>query len=99
MRNSNGILLVYDITNYNSFEKVDFWLKAIRHCSTEKIVIYLFGNKLDLIQENPKHRKVDIDIVSKYVEENEIEYWVECSAKNDENLKDTFKNFYQGIYF
>lgn len=99
MRNSNGVLIVYDICNQNSFDKVDFWLKSVRQVSKENTTIYLFGNKYDLVKENPKNRKVEKELVSKYVLENNIDYWVECSALKNENLNDTFVKFYLGILF
>lgn len=98
MRNSNGVFLVYDINNFSSFEKLDFWLKQIKQVTAEDTTIYLLGNKLDLVKENPNNRKVEKEFVSKFVIENNINYWIECSAKNKENLSDTFEKFYLEVY-
>ena len=98
MRNSNGLLIVYDACNSQSFEKVDYWLKLSRQHLGEECSIYLLGNKSDLIKKNSKNRKVSLDIVSKYVIENNIDYWTECSALENENLQDTFVKFYLDIY-
>lgn len=98
MRNSNGIILVYDITNINSFEKVDYWLKSVRQVSREDSTVYLLGNKIDLTKDYPKCRKVNQEIVSKFITENGVDYWVECSAKDNLNLDGTFHKFYMGKF-
>ena len=52
-RGSNGILLVYDITQRSTYEHIDRWLKEIREHEynyTEDAVIILVGNKTDLEQ-------------------------------------------------
>ena len=47
-RDVDGAVLVYDMTNRKSFEKVDMWLKELQEQVDSKIVIMLFGNKCDL---------------------------------------------------
>ncbi len=96
MRNSDGVILVYDICNYSSFEKAAFWLKAVRQVTKDNITIFLLGNKLDLVQDNPRSRKVSKEKVALFITENKIDYWIECSAKTNENLSDTFSKFYMG---
>ena len=44
----NGIILVYDITNKNSFDSIDSWVEDIKNCAPENIVVILVGNKSDL---------------------------------------------------
>ena len=45
---ADGIFLVYDVTDRNSFEKVSEWMKQILSYNTkEKIGIILLGNKID----------------------------------------------------
>ena len=41
-------MLVYDITNKESFEALDKWLEEINNYSSENISICLIGNKKDL---------------------------------------------------
>lgn len=98
MRNSNGLLIVYDACNSLSFEKVDYWLKLSRQHLGDDCTIYLLGNKSDLIKKNAKNRKVSLELVTKYVIENNIDYWTECSALENENLQDMFVKFYLDIY-
>lgn len=46
-RNAMGVLLVYDITDIDSFEGCQRWLKNIQTHANEDIVIVLVGNKSD----------------------------------------------------
>jgi GTPase SAR1 family protein len=41
-------ILVYDITNYESFTSLVSWLAEVRQHTSENIVITLVGNKSDL---------------------------------------------------
>lgn len=50
-KNADGAVLVYDISNKKSFEKLNFWLKEIKENSPEDIKIILLGNKKDLKKE------------------------------------------------
>ena len=47
-KNADGAVLVYDISNRKSFEKLSFWIKEIKENSPEDIKIILLGNKKDL---------------------------------------------------
>ena len=108
MRNADGVILVYDINSPSSFDKINYWLNSVRDVSNKNTPIYLLGNKLDLLKTNnsttintltnsiKSMRRVSLDKVSSYVEENNINYWVECSAKTGENIEETFKRFYTG---
>nr|XP_027193626.1 ras-related protein RABA1b-like [Dermatophagoides pteronyssinus] len=46
-KNALGALIVYNITQRESFTNVDNWLKLIRENCPEDAVIYLIGNKLN----------------------------------------------------
>ena len=47
-RGAVAAAVVYDITNFQSFKNVAFWLKEIKAKCNENIVIILIGNKSDL---------------------------------------------------
>lgn len=54
-RGIQGILLVYDLTNQDSFARIEEWFDKIeQNCKLEELVIALVGNKLDL----EDHRQV-----------------------------------------
>ena len=43
-----GVLMMYDITSRDSYERVDKWMKDVREHGNANIVIMLVGNKCDL---------------------------------------------------
>lgn len=47
-RHSNGILLVYDVTNMETFANVEKWINEIYKFVPQDIPILLIGNKIDL---------------------------------------------------
>jgi small GTP-binding protein len=47
-RNSNGVIVVYDVTNRDSFDKVREWIECVKENAEENIRTILIGNKIDL---------------------------------------------------
>ncbi|KAH7100542.1 ras-domain-containing protein [Auriculariales sp. MPI-PUGE-AT-0066] len=47
-RNSHAALVVYDITDANSFEDVRGWLEELKKNCTDDLIIYIVGSKADL---------------------------------------------------
>lgn len=45
---TDGALLVYDITDFESFSKVQKWVKELRSIVGSEISIVIAGNKFDL---------------------------------------------------
>ena len=91
-RGSDIIVLVYDLSNLSSMDKVKFFLNRIREELKKEYAIILVGNKLDLIDNkdnirNPLKDEHNIDFVC-------------ISAKTGENFAD-FKEilFKHGKYF
>ena len=50
-KGSHGIILIYDITNRRTFENVQQWISQIREETSQNVVIYLIGNKIDMKEE------------------------------------------------
>jgi Ras-related protein Rab-21 len=61
-RDADGALLVYDITDEQSFLRVKEWVKELRKMLGEDIVIAIAGNKVDM----EKQRNVDKDAALQY---------------------------------
>ena len=87
-RNINGAILAYDIGDKKSFESVEYWLSVLdSHVKKENIVVYLVGNKKDLLLND---RKVD-PITAETLAENNKMMFTEVSAKTGEGVHEVFK--------
>ena len=78
-RNVNGIILVYDITNAESFENIDSWYSEAVHYAENKdrLKMVLIGNKKDQEEE----REVTVEEGERYARERGMAF-VEVSAKD-----------------
>jgi small GTP-binding protein len=89
-------ILVFDVTNKQSFENIKEWKNSVEIYSNIKPIFLLFGNKCDL--ENM--RKVKKEEGELFASENGMEY-IETSAKNGKNINEsiikTIKNVYDLI--
>ena len=101
-RDSKGLIMVYDITRYETFANLGEWLKDIIENlgQRENYLIILLGNKLDIIEENPEKRAVDEKDAKDYCANNNILWGGECSAKDFDvdRLKSLFKEFIEEMY-
>jgi GTPase SAR1 family protein len=88
--------LVYDITSEASFNTLEFWYESIRKATDDDIVIYLIGNKLDLVGNNNNNRKVSQQRGVEFARKYNLAGFYECSAKDNVNVSDTFVKFYKG---
>jgi len=84
-RDADGALLVYDITDAQSFEKVRTWIKELRKIVGPNISIAIAGNKSDL----EKHRVVGLQDAKDYAESVGATH-ILTSAKTDKNLSEIF---------
>jgi len=85
-RGASCAIVVYDITNRQTFLRAKSWVKELQRQGNPNIVIALAGNKLDLAE----NRKVDIKEAEAYADDNGI-FFMETSAKTDHNVTDLFK--------
>ena len=82
-RGALGILVVFDLTDNDTFEKVSNWIDSINEIH-EKISIILVGNKSDL------DHKVSREKVESIAEKYKIKYF-ETSAKDNSNVYEVFQ--------
>ena len=91
-KGADGILLVYDITDRNSFEKVRDWMKQIQeNTQRDAISVVLIGNKCDL-----EDRQVSFEEGERISKEFGIQF-LETSAYKDINIKQSFEALSQMI--
>ena len=67
VRNAEGILLVFDITDKNSFDNIEKWLEEIKDEFEKEPIIILFGNKVDEDKEKWKISIEEIEGVAKNI--------------------------------
>ncbi|KAH0787461.1 Ras family protein [Histomonas meleagridis] len=84
-RNAFGGLLVFDITDRDSFDDLINWLNDMRQLCTPNASIILIGNKADLEDD----RVISEKEASSYAERYNLSY-IETSAKNGKNIRETF---------
>ena len=70
----------------------------IKRAIGDNIVIYLIGNKGDLIERSKKNRKVSKEEAIEYSKVNHFQGFCECSALKNVNVKEVFKLFYNTLY-
>jgi Ras-related protein Rab-2A len=80
-----GALLVYDVTNPESFANVKKWLDEAKQNANPELVVILCGNKIDL----PGERKITTDQGKRLAGENQI-FFMECSAKSRIKIDELF---------
>ena len=84
---AHGIILIYDITNTETYDNVENWISQIKEEASPNVVIYLVGNKVDMEDK----RKVTTEEGQKVADENNLPF-IETSAKSDINVNETFDN-------
>jgi Ras-related protein Rab-1A len=84
-RSSDAILLVFDVSDSNTFKNLDSWLEDIRLYARENVDIMLIGNKVDL----ESSRATEFQEAKEFAERNNMLY-VETSAKNHVNVDQAF---------
>ena len=50
-KGAKGILIVYDVSNKDSFLSINYWLKEIADLSNNNPIKLIIGNKCDLFEE------------------------------------------------
>jgi len=81
---SNGVIIIYDLTNKDSFIKLNKWIKDVKEKAPKDIVINIAGNKSDLIGQKVELGK-ELENLKKIYEFHEI------SAKTGSNISLAFE--------
>jgi Ras-related protein Rab-1A len=84
-RGAHGIIVVYDVTDKESFDNVKQWLQEIERYACENVNKLLVGNKSDLTTK----KVVDYATAKDFADERGIPF-LETSAKNANNVEQAF---------
>ncbi|CAD8172968.1 unnamed protein product [Paramecium octaurelia] len=84
-KGAHGIILVYDVTDKQSFKDVENWLAEVEKYANENVVRVLVGNKVDLESK----REVTSEEGKELADSLNIRF-IETSAKNSSNVEKAF---------
>ena len=87
-----GVFLFYDITNEHSFDNMIKWLKGIYESASDNLIIYILGNKADLIHD----RKISFEMGNNFAKQKNIKF-MEISCLLDLNISDVVYNMIYDI--
>lgn len=84
-RNSDGIMLLFDLNTVQSFENINTWIESIKENGCEETPIILVGTKCDLNQN------VSDETIQKFQKDNDIiQQFYKCSSKDDIGINEPF---------
>eukprot|EP00050_Salpingoeca_kvevrii_P010626 m.9534 g.9534 ORF g.9534 m.9534 type:complete len:208 (-) comp2982_c0_seq1:466-1089(-) len=86
IRDSSVAVVVYDITNRNSFQQTSKWIDDVRTERGQDVIIMLVGNKTDLADK----RQVSMEEGENKAKELNVMF-IETSAKAGYNVKTLFR--------
>uniref|UniRef100_A0A8C5FGU7 ZRAB1B, member RAS oncogene family a n=1 Tax=Gadus morhua TaxID=8049 RepID=A0A8C5FGU7_GADMO len=84
-RGAHGIIVVYDVTDQESYNNVKQWLQEIDRYASENVNKLLVGNKCDLTTK----KVVDYTTAKEFADSLAIPF-LETSAKNATNVEQAF---------
>jgi len=84
-RGAHGIIVVYDVTDQETFSNVKQWLQEIDRYACEGVNKLLVGNKSDLTQK----KVVEYTVAKEFADQLAIPF-LETSAKNATNVEQAF---------
>ena len=85
-RGAHGILLIYDVTNRDSFKNLESWLIEIEQNSSENVLKVLIGNKNDLVDD----KEIKTEEGQAFANRNGMQF-IETSAKENTNVTEAFE--------
>ncbi|KAH9304544.1 hypothetical protein KI387_008948 [Taxus chinensis] len=84
-RGAAAAIIVYDVTNSDSFTRAKNWVQELQKQGNPNLVMALAGNKADMAAK----RKVEPEEAETYAKENGL-FFMETSAKTAQNVNELF---------
>lgn len=92
-RDAQGAILVYDVTNQVTLQKLETWLNELEIYGTKPNMIKMIvGNKID----DSNHRLIDRDQGIRFAKKHRA-LFLETSAKTNEGVKEAFEEVVRKI--
>ncbi len=93
INSSKGILIVYDVTEKESFEALNFWMKSFKENANKDAICLIIGNKIDLKDK----RIIEYNEGKNFAEKYGVKF-IETSAKSAEGVNEAFYSVAKEIY-
>lgn len=87
---SHGAMIVYDLTNKDTFLKIKRWIKDLNETAPKDVVIMIVGNKSDLTEKK-------IELGDELVQYKKTYLYQDVSAKGGSNISLAFENLTEKI--
>lgn len=87
-------IIVFSITDHNSFLNLNQWIKDVRTKSSPNCHIFLIGHKADLEEK----REVSRELIEKYKQMYGIEYYRETSIYDEYSTSEIFTEVAKFLY-
>tara|TARA_B000000557_G_C20811995_1_gene460643 strand:- start:2483 stop:3088 length:606 start_codon:yes stop_codon:yes gene_type:complete len=91
-RGARCAIVVYDMTNYNSFKKAKDWVIELQNSDTLNLTIAIAANKCD----REHQRVVSYDEGKDYADSEGL-FYIETSAKTNKNITELFEQLANSI--
>jgi len=88
---AHGALLAFDVSSYETFLALEEWLRLAKKYNSSDLPIVLVGMKADLPKRVPR------DEILKFMQENQIDDYIETSALNMVNIEKPFERIVEII--
>ena len=85
-KNSNGVFIVFDLTNKDTIKRLNVWMKDINDNVSNDFFVFLIGNKVDI-----KDRDISISEEAKQFANNQKINYYEVSAKTGSGIYNVFE--------
>ena len=93
IKGADGIILVFDLSNKESFNSLIDWMKEIKDNTKIEKNIILVGNKNDIEKKNKKFEEKEInELINNNFKEIKDLSFMETSAKENYNINELFQN-------
>eukprot|EP00012_Vannella_robusta_P005615 CAMPEP_0206203632 /NCGR_PEP_ID=MMETSP0166-20121206/12972_1 /ASSEMBLY_ACC=CAM_ASM_000260 /TAXON_ID=95228 /ORGANISM="Vannella robusta, Strain DIVA3 518/3/11/1/6" /LENGTH=199 /DNA_ID=CAMNT_0053622961 /DNA_START=818 /DNA_END=1413 /DNA_ORIENTATION=+ len=83
----DGVILVYDITDRNSFESLSWWIGEVKNCAPANVQIVLVAHKTDAVEQ----RVITKEEGESFADQHKLSYF-EASAKTNHNVDVLFEH-------
>ncbi len=84
-RGAEGILIVFDLTNKESFKNIENWIKEVTVFTGKDVIFVCLGNKCDLKKDISKNT------IEEFKKRTKLELF-NVSAKTGEGVEDAFRH-------